>query len=42
MHILAGELTNTDHCQVVAKIRVGLAVSQHEAQKFDVERFSSN
>jgi hypothetical protein len=29
---------DTDHCPVVAKGREILAVSKHEAQKFDVER----
>jgi len=30
----------TDHYLVVAKVRGGLALSKHGAQKFDVERFN--
>jgi hypothetical protein len=31
---------DTDHYLVVAEVREGLAVSQQEAQNFDVERFN--
>jgi len=31
---------DTDHYLVVVKVREGLAVSQQEAQKFNVERFN--
>jgi len=35
-----GAYCDTDHYLVVAKVRERLAVSKHEAQKIDVERFS--
>jgi len=31
---------DTDHYQVVAKVREGLGVSQHKTQKFNAERFN--
>jgi hypothetical protein len=34
------ESCDTNHCLVVVKVREGLAVSQQEAQKFNVERFN--
>jgi hypothetical protein len=35
-----GATCDTDHYQVVAKVREGLGISQHKAQKFDAERLN--
>jgi len=40
MYKVSGELTDTDHCLVVAKVRERLAVNKQAAQKFNVERFN--
>jgi len=40
MYEVLGEMTGTDHCLVVAKVRERLAVSKQAAQKLDGERFN--
>ena len=40
MYDLSGELTDTDHYLVVAKVMERLAISKQATQKFDVERFN--
>ena len=37
---VSGELTDTGHCLVLAKIRERLAVSKQATQRFDGERFN--
>jgi len=38
MYEVSGELTDTDHCLVVAKVKERLAVSKQAAQLLDEER----
>ena len=40
MYSLSRELTDTDHCLVVAEVRERLAVSKQALQRFGVERFN--
>jgi len=40
MYNLSGELTDTDHYLVIAKVTARLAVHKQAAQKFDVEQFN--
>jgi len=40
MHEVSGDLTDTDHYRVVAKVRERLVVSKQAAQRFDGERFN--
>jgi hypothetical protein len=40
MYEVSGELTNTDHCLMVAKFREIMAVSKDAAQNFYMERFN--
>jgi hypothetical protein len=40
MYSVGRDACDTDHYVVVAKVRVGLAVSKQAAQKFDGERFN--
>ena len=40
MYEVLGELTDTDHYLVVAKVRERLAVSKQATQKLDGERFN--
>ena len=39
MYDFSGELTDTDHCLVVVKVRERLAESKQAAHTFDMERF---